>query len=371
MDRARPAPDDTLPPTRRRRPPAGGWARSSSVLVALALLGTVACGSDSTPAGALVDVGAGLRGRVGLRASVYASGLPHIAAVTLDPQGRLWAATAALTDTGTDAVYLVSKAGARPVKVIAGLHTPLGLLWVGGTLVVSSRERVDGYRGLAGTRFTDRRTILTLPTGVGESNGIVRAPDGRLVLGISAPCNACRPASPLSGAVVSFRLDGGDLRVEAGQIRAPVGLAYRPGTSDLYVTMNQRDDLGAKTPGDWLALVRRGQSWGFPACYGQGGPACGGAPQPLGVLDPHAAVGGVAIVPGSATIGAGPAALVAEWTRGKVQQVRLAAAGGTPAGQVQPLLAGLQRPMPVLAGSPHTLFVGDWQTGVLYLVGGL
>ena len=49
------------------------------------------------------------------------------------------------------------------------------------------------------------------------------------------------------------------------------------------MTMNQRDDLGIRTPGDWLAVVRQGQSWGFPECYGQGGtvlrrrPAPGGA----------------------------------------------------------------------------------------------
>jgi len=60
--------------------------------------------------------------------------------------------------------------------------------------------------------------------------------------------------------VVSFLPDGSDLRVEAGGIRAPVGLAYYPGTNDLFVTMNQRDDLGAQTPGDWLAVVRAGQS---------------------------------------------------------------------------------------------------------------
>ena len=60
--------------------------------------------------------------------------------------------------------------------------------------------------------------------------------------------------------------------------------------------MNQRDDLGAKTPGDWLALVRQGQDWGFPGCYGQGGAACAGVPKPVAVLDPHAAAGGVAVL---------------------------------------------------------------------------
>ena len=87
--------------------------------------------------------------------------------------------------------------------------------------------------------------------------------------------------------------------------------------------MNQRDDLGARTPGDWLALVREGQSWGFPGCYGQGGAVCAGVPRPIAVLDKHAAVGGVAIVTGELGASVGTAAIVPEWSPGKVQQVSL------------------------------------------------
>ena len=88
--------------------------------------------------------------------------------------------------------------------------------------------------------------------------------------------------------------------MEATGIRAPVGLAYDALGEHLYVTMNQRDDLESATPGDWLAIVDSGQAWGFPDCYGQGGTACAGVPAPVAVLDPHAAVGGVAIVTGPA-----------------------------------------------------------------------
>src|SRR5258706_307199 len=129
-----------------------------------------------------------------------------------------------------------------------------------------------------------------------DALGRALAPDGRLQLGISAPCDHCTPTLDQSAAIVSFQPDGTDLRVDAKGIRAPIGLAYFPGTSDLFVTMNQRDDLGDNTPGDWLAVVQAGQSWGFPDCYGQGGAACTGVPPPVAVLDKHAAVDGIAIV---------------------------------------------------------------------------
>src|SRR5207248_833059 len=158
---------------------------------------------------------------------------------------------------------VVATAGAAPVEVIAGLHTPLGLLWYQGSLYVASKERVDAYSGFDGTRFAATRTVLTLPAGVGQSNELVLAPDGRMLLGISAPCDHCTPTSTRSASIVSFRPDGSDLQTYAAGIRAPIALVYFPNTSDLFVTMNQRDDLGAATPGDWLAIVRRGQQWGL------------------------------------------------------------------------------------------------------------
>lgn len=247
----------------------------------------VSCGggtsSSTTPSpGGLSPVGAGLMGPPGLQATVYTQGLPKASAFAFDPQGRLWVATAAYSDDGTDGVYLVAATGATPVKVIASLHTPLGLLWYQQSLYVASKERVDAYSGFDGTQFAEHRGILALLAGVGEVNGIVLSPDGRIVMGISASCDHCTPTLAGSAAIVSFQPDGSDLRIDASRIRAPVGITYYPDTSDLFVTMNQRDDLGDATPGDWLSLVQQGQDWGFPDCYGQGGDACIGVPARAG-----------------------------------------------------------------------------------------
>ena len=277
-------------------------------------------------------------------------------------------ATADYTDSGDDAVYLVPAPGATPIQVISGLHTPLGLLWYNGSLYVSSKERVDAYGGFDGSRFPEQRTVVTFPAGVGENNGLVLSPDGRIMLGISAPCDHCTPTLEWSGAVVSFNPDGTNLRVEASRIRAPIALAYCPGTSDLFVTMNQRDDLGDATPGDWLAVVQSGQDWGFPDCYGQGDAACNGVPSPVAELDKHAAVSGLAIVTGQLGPGGGTAAIVAEWATGKVQLVSLTNDGSSYTGAVSTLLAGLQNPVPVTLTPDGALLVGDWTTGAAYRI---
>jgi glucose/arabinose dehydrogenase len=344
-------------------------------LVALLTAGVLlaSCGGRTGPTSnsesdALVAIGAGLQGREGLHATTYAGGLTHVAAFAFDTSGRLWVATAAYEDGGDDALYVVTAAGAAPKKVVSGLHTPLGLLWVDGALYVSSHERVDAYRGFDGTTFASATNIVTFPAGVGENNGLVLSPDGRILLGISAPCDACTPASEYSAAIVSFAPDGTDLRVHASGIRAPIGLAYYPGTSDLFVTMNQRDDLGDKTPGDWLAVVAAGSEWGFPDCYGQESTACASVPAPVATLDEHAAVSGVAIVTGELGRAVGNAAITAEWADGKLLEVALTPSGATYTATVSTFLTGIKNPVAVVVGPDGALYAGDWSTGSVYRI---
>jgi len=316
----------------------------------------------------LVTIGAGLSGLHGLHATVYAQGPATVAAFAFDTQGRLWLATADYTDTGSDGLYVVPHAGATPVEVVRRLHTPLGLVWYRNTLYVASRSRVDAFSDLHGTTFATRRTIVTLPANVGESNNLVLAPDGRMLLGISAPCDHCVPTSKYSAAILSFRPDGSDLGVYARGIRAPVGLVYEPGTNVLFVTMNQRDDLGSRTPGDWLAVVDAGQDWKFPNCYGQGGTACTGVPQPVAVLDRHGAVAGEVIVTGQLGSATGTSVLVAEWATNTVVRVSFHSQGGRYRGHPTTFLTGVQHPVAMILTPSGALLVGDWATGTIYQV---
>src|SRR5262249_25688086 len=273
------------------------------VLGAVVAAGLVAaCGAAAQTqraSSALVSIGAGLRGPTTLRAAVYTRGLRHVSAFAFDAKGRLWAVTSGATEHSSDALYLVPKAGAKPIRVARGLDGPLALTWDRGSLYVASIGRVAERGGLVGGGFARGRTIVVGPAKGASNNAIVVLPNGRLALSVSTTCDHCTPSSQYAATIVTFRPDGSDLRVYARGVRAAFGLALVPGTGDLLATMNQRDDLGAKTPGDWLGLVRNGQNWGFPACYGQGGSSCRGVPSPTAVLDKHAAAGGVAVVHGA------------------------------------------------------------------------
>jgi glucose/arabinose dehydrogenase len=327
---------------------------SASLRIAAAAAGAAflvsACGT-STSGNALKPIGSGLQGRNGMHATVYARGIRQMSAFALDSRGRLWVTRSGASTHAHDAVYVVARHGATPVKVVSSIRGPLGLVWAGSRLFVGSLDGVYRFSGFDGRRFKRRTMILKGPAAA-ENNNLVVAPNGRLVMGVSANCDHCRTSPRYSADIVSFNTDGSDLRVVASGIRAAYGLAYYRGR--LYASMNQRDDLSTNTPGDWIATVKNGQNWGFPACYGQGGGACDGVPSPLGVLHAHAAAGGVAI--------SGGEVLTAEWARGTVMAVPL---GG---GRATPMLTGLSHPLPLAIVPDGALLVGDWGSGVVYSV---
>jgi glucose/arabinose dehydrogenase len=344
---------------------------AKSMLVVAVALGCAGCGGASqsgSQGSGLTAIGAGLKGPAGLRASVYATGLPTVATLTFDARGRLWATAAGLTGHAGDGVYLIAAPDARPRRVISGLNDPIGLLWYRGSLLVASVGRVDAFSGLRDGHFAHRRTVLVGPVARAENNNLVTTPDGRLLMGISATCDHCRPASAYDGAIVSLRPDGSGLRLYAGRIRAPYGLALIPATGGLLVTMNQRDDLGAATPGDWLAIVRAGQSWGFPGCYGQGGAVCAGVPKPLAVVDPHAAIGSVVVATGQLGPGVGTSALVTEWQSAKLLRVALTGSGSGVGASATELVLGLRNPLGLVLAPDGSLLVGDWGTGTIYRI---
>ena len=94
---------------------AGSVAAMRRLVVALAIT-LAACGSAAAGGDDLAPsaIGAGLAGRPVSSATTVAAGLSNVAALAFDDAGRLWAATASMSDDGTDAVSPRPIDGAAP-----------------------------------------------------------------------------------------------------------------------------------------------------------------------------------------------------------------------------------------------------------------
>ena len=83
------------------------------------------------------------------------------------------------------------------------------------------------------------------------------------------------------------------------------------------------------------------------------------------VLDKHAAVSGLAIVPNAG----GAVAYVAEWSVGKVVRVSLNVVEDvTYSGKAESFIIGIANPVPVIAANGGSLLIGDWASGTVFRV---
>ena len=332
------------------------------------------------PAAARVRVPAGVE------MQRYAKGMPNPSNLAFDARGRLWSTSAGVQAAASDGVWLVPRRGARPRQVVSGLFSALGLTWHRRELYVSHivpratfaprhTGRVVAYSGFDGRRFSRSRVVVNgLPVGRHRVDSIVAGPGGRLYLGIGSESDHEPSSAALAGTVVSFRPDGGGLRVEARGLRNPYGLAVAPGGRRLLVSEHGRDDLGLHRPPDELNVVDprgRARWYGFPGCWGQGGAPCRGAVAPLARLAPHSAPGAVVVVRRFGRWG--PSAFVTRFgstfrenpTGGDVVRVSLARLGQRRPAPVHRVATGFghQEPLGAALGPGGALYVSLWQSG--------
>ena len=62
-------------------------------------------------------------------------------------------------------------------------------------------------------------------------------------------------------------LDGSNERLFAGGLRNPVGMAWEPGSGELWTVVNERDNIGDDLVPDYLTHVRQGGFYGWPFSY--------------------------------------------------------------------------------------------------------
>jgi glucose/arabinose dehydrogenase len=329
--------------------------RSLAAAVAAAALVTVPGASALRPSLAPAPA---LKVCCGFTAEVYATGLKRPTALAFGPDGLLYA-----TQEGGE-VVAVGRGSSKPRVLAGGFATPLGLTWVGSTLYVSAKGYVSRLV-VNGRRVVSRKQILTrLPFGLHQQDTIALGPDGRLYLGSGTTCDVCREKDRRSGAILSFELDGSDVRVVATGLRNPFGLVFDGAT--LYVSDNARDDLGKAEPAETIVRIKPGADYGWPRCWAswqyrklQG--SCRGVTPPVAYLEPHSSADSLALWAGTLIVAEWGQYLSERWGR-KLVQVNLRT------GRSSTFADGFEHPLG-LAVEPHGgVLAGDWGRGVIYRI---
>jgi len=249
---------------------------------------------------------------------------------------------------------------------LAGLHSPFGMALVNGTLYVANANALVSVPYSDGQLQVDAlpTKVIDLPGKGDELNhhwtkSLLASPDGqRLYVGVGSNSNVAENgmgAERDRAAILEVDPVSRSMRVYAGGLRNPVGLAWGPGGT-LFAVVNERDELGNDLVPDYLTSVREGGFYGWPySYYGQHldprvkpqDPALvARAIKPDYALGSHVAPLGLAFTSGGAWSGGQSGAVIGlhgSWNRSPqagYKVVFVPFAGDRPAGKMQDLLTG-------------------------------
>ena len=162
--------------------------------------------------------------------------------------------------------------------LLDGLHSPFGMALVGDILYVANADalvRVSYQRGQ--TRITATPELVVALPGKGDelnhhwTKSLLASADGqRLYVGVGSNSNAGENGMQVeTGRAVVLEIDpqARTSRIYASGLRNPVGIAWRPGSQELWAVVNERDELGNNLVPDYLTQVRPGAFFGWPYSY--------------------------------------------------------------------------------------------------------
>jgi glucose/arabinose dehydrogenase len=156
------------------------------------------------------------------------------------------------------------------------LNSPFGMALVGNTFYVANSDAVVKVPYVTG-----ETAIATTPVKLSDLPGgtlnhhwtkslVASGDGGRLYVGVGSNSNVGENGMDKeAGRAAIWEIDPatGAHRVFASGIRNPVGMDWQPQTNALWVSVNERDEIGSDLVPDYMTSVRDGGFYGWPYSY--------------------------------------------------------------------------------------------------------
>ncbi len=302
---------------------------------------------------------------------IYAKNLGNPRDLTIDPKGVVLASI-----TGQGKVVAIVNGGA--VAVAEGLNKPHGLAFSGNKLYIAETDQVAVYDyDLASHKAVNKRKIIDLPSGGGHFTRSLLVRDGKLYVSVGSSCDTCVESDARRAAIWWANLDGSDFKPFATGLRNSVFIATNPNTNEIWATEMGRDFLGDDIPPDEVNIIKEGQFYGWPYCWGDGNPDkntnrngakfnCAKSINPQIKLQAHSAPLGLAFLGGDLLV-----AYHGSWNRSvptgyKVVKFHNGAAEDFITGWLEGSEV-LGRPVDILVKGSE-IYISDDKAGVIYLL---
>jgi glucose/arabinose dehydrogenase len=275
---------------------------------------------------------------------------------------------------------------------LENLNSPFGMALVNGQFYVANADAVVRFKYNDGdTKLTGApEKVADLPAGRNHhwtKSMVANAVGTKLYVGVGSNSNVAENGMDEEkdrAAVLEIDIATGQSQVFASGLRNPAGMAWKPQSEELWVSVNERDELGDNLVPDYMTSVKRGAFYGWPySYYGQNVDArvepqrpglVAKAIKPDYALGSHTASLGLTFVSdgrmGAEYEGGAIIGQHGSWNRAAPAGYRVIFVpfkSGAPAGMPKPLLTGFLneqgkargRPVGVLVNKTGALLVAD------------
>ena len=159
------------------------------------------------------------------------------------------------------------------------LNSPFGMVLVGNAFYVADTDAVIKFDYQDGDTSITRpgERIAELPAGRINhhwTKDLTASPDGtKLYATVGSNSNVAEngmDAETNRAAVLEIDRTSGQTRLFASGLRNPNGPSFHPDTKELWVVVNERDEIGSDLVPDYMTSVKDGGFYGWPySWYGQ------------------------------------------------------------------------------------------------------
>lgn len=204
----------------------------------------------------------------GFSISIFAENLPGARVMAMDGRGNIWASQ---TSEGK-IVILEVKNGAVKNKseIFKNLKNPHGLAFDpqdGFVLYFAEEDKISRVRIYSNDK---PEKIADLPSGGGHfTRTLGFGPDDLLYVSIGSSCNVCYENDNRRAKIFSMKKDGSNFKEFASGLRNSVFFTWSYIDGRMWATEMGRDLLGDDLPPDEVNVLKQGEDYGWPICYGK------------------------------------------------------------------------------------------------------
>ena len=206
----------------------------------------------------------------GFRINVFASDFKTPRWMMVAPNGDIF-----LAENGANQVDILRdpehSGGATVREVFAsGLRRPFGIAFHDDYVYVGDTNELlrFKYDPKTSKRLGEAEHLMNFPGGGHSTRSVAIAPDGKhLFVSVGSGSNIGVGEAPIRAAVTICDLDGKNARLYGTGLRNAVGLAIEPVSGAVWVSVNERDELGDNLPPDYFTSVKDGGFYGWPYSY--------------------------------------------------------------------------------------------------------